>query len=393
MFPTFASLLSSLALLQCAQASPTGATPDKSINKRAVTPVLSAASQVATASYPYWNRDSCTSVRVQYREFWTCRDSAGQGGQFYSSTASWSDFNNGPLITNGQLYLYGDDNGEYFKNQPDECQAGSNSGNCMNGTRYAIWPDSPPLPVAGSNNAVKLYTWIIKSYLNNDLSPITKNPATSLYRSDYNPANQGVSKTLPPVTLVNENFWPAQSIPYGSYGWAISPDGKTAYLYGQLNNGTANLGAALARVPINSIEDKSQYSYYNNGGWSSTAPSLTSTSARIANAGTNGQGTFYYSSYFSSYMWLGADSINIGSGFYVATAPIPEGPWTSPILFYNGTNGNASLGAYSQQAHPGLTSSNGGGNDIYLTFSKNDKDAANSSHITTTHPLIHVIWN
>lgn len=175
MFPTFASLLSTLALLPCALTSPTGSTPAKTINKRAVTPVLSAASQVATASDPYWNRDSCTSVRVQYREFWTCRDSAGQGGQFYSSTASWSDFNNGPLITNGQLYLYGDDNGEYFKNQPDECQAGSNSGNCMNGTRYAIWPDSPPLPVSGANNAVKLYTWIIKSYLNNDLSPITKN--------------------------------------------------------------------------------------------------------------------------------------------------------------------------------------------------------------------------
>ncbi|KAK4500012.1 hypothetical protein PRZ48_008198 [Zasmidium cellare] len=389
MLAPFASIFSAFALLHCALASPTGPTPDKTINKRAVTPVLSAASQVATASDPYWNRDSCTSVRVQYREFWTCRDSAGSGGEFYSSTASWSDFNNGPLITNGQLYLYGDDHGEYFKNQADEC--GPTAGICGNNTRYAIWPDSPPLPVAGSNNAVKLYTWIKKSCLNQStLAPLTQNPATSLYRSDYSPANQGTNKTLPPVTLVNENFWPANSIPYGDYGWAISPDGKTAYLYGQLSNGTANQGAALARVPIGSIEDKSQYSYYNNGGWSSTAPSITSTSARIANAGTMGQGTFYYSSFFSSYLWIGADSINLGSGFYVATAPAPEGPWTSPTLFYNGTNGNAGLGAYSQQAHPGLTSSNGGGNDIYLTFSKNDNDA--NGNVQTSHPLIHAIW-
>ena len=181
-------------------------------------PKLKSSAYYGTTTGPSnYSRDSCTSVRVQYREFWTCRDSAGSGGEFYSSTASWSDFNNGPLINNGQLYLYGDDHGEYFKNQADEC--GPTAGICPNNTRYAIWPDSPPLPVAGSNNAVKLYTWIKKSYLNQStLAPLTKNPATSLYRSDYSPANQGTNKMLPPVTLVNENFWPANSIPYGDYG-------------------------------------------------------------------------------------------------------------------------------------------------------------------------------
>lgn len=217
MLSTSALVLSALALLQCAVASPTGPAPDKTIEKRAVTPVLSAASQVATASDPYWNRDSCTSVRVQYRELWTCRDGFGSSGEFYSSTASWSNFNNGPDIQNGQLYLYGDDNGEYFKNQANEC--GPTAGICGNNTRYAIWPDSPPLVVNGANNAVKMYTWITNQYLNQStLAQLIPNPSTSLYRSDYSPANQGTSKTLPPSTLVNETFWAPKAIPYGSYG-------------------------------------------------------------------------------------------------------------------------------------------------------------------------------
>lgn len=176
----------------------------------------------------------------------------------------------------------------------------------------------------------------------------------------------------------------------------ISPNGNTAYLYGQLNNGTNNIGAALARVPIGSIEDKTKYSYYNNGGWSSKKPGIGDKSALIPNAGTRGQGTFYYSSYYTSYIWIGTYSASgnggVGPGFYVATAPAPEGPWTTPSLFYSGQNGNNSMGlqSYSEQAHPGLTAKNGNGKDIYLTFTQvNEAPDGTKEYVT---PVIHAIW-
>lgn len=220
MFPKAAVVvLSTLELLQCALASPNGPAPDRTINKRAVTLTLSSASQVATASDPYWNRDSCNSVRVDTRELWTCRDSIGKGKQFYSSTASWSNFNsgNGPVIKNGRLPQYGDNTYTYFKVPSNEC--GGSSGTCTDGTRWTIWPDSPPLPVKGANNAVTMYTWIRNIHVNqNTGAQIVENPSTGLYRAQYNPANQGTSATLPTVTLVNEHFWAADTIPYGQYG-------------------------------------------------------------------------------------------------------------------------------------------------------------------------------
>lgn len=356
--------------------------------KRAVTPTVSGTPQVVgVAADPTINRDSCTSTRVRSRELWTCRDSEnydGQPGFVYSSTASWSNFNGDgtPAVGDKSLLMYGNNTDAYFAVQNDEC--GPNSGGaCADSTRYALWPDTRPMPVdVGTDGSMSLYTWIKKAHITSTLATVTPNPATSLYRSDYTTDLDVNFRKLPPVTLVDEEFWSAGSIAYGDYGFVIH--GSNAYLYGALN-GTE--GISLARVSVSAVEDKTQYSYYTSSGWSANGaspPSIFDTGAAIPNAGTGSQGTFYYSSYFSSFVWIGAPWYGVGADFLISTAPNPEGPWSTATTFYTGESGSGEFGAYSQQAHPGLSQNYGNGNDIYLTYTKVDS--------TYSTPLIHVVW-
>jgi hypothetical protein len=160
--------------------------------------------------------------------------------------------------------------------------------------------------------------------------------------------------------------------------------GGTAYLWGQ----GSDKNVALARVPVSSIEDASQYEFYVNGAWTSNKPALGNTAAKIDNASAGGQGTYYYSQAWQSYVWIGQAGISVSADFYITTAPAPEGPWIQPIHFYSGVNGNFSLGAYSLQANPGLSPADQ--NEIYLTYTKTDAVGDNVALYTT--PLILVQW-
>jgi hypothetical protein len=135
--------------------------------RQSITPVVSGTPEViATVLDPAINRDSCTSTRIGSHQLWNCRDSSSYPGAqsafFYSSTASWTDFNadGTPAITNDELVCYGNNTGPYFAPALDQC--GWDVGGCSDDTRWLIWPDSPPLPVNGSNGAVSLYAWIKK---------------------------------------------------------------------------------------------------------------------------------------------------------------------------------------------------------------------------------------
>lgn len=196
----------------------------------------------------------------------------------------------------------------------------------------------------------------------------------SMYYVEYQPPRDG--KSLPKVSLVNEQFWGANDAPYGSYG-SLNNAG-TVYLYGQRADGTI----ALAKVPPGSVTDKSKYQYYVGGKWTSTKPARNDTAATIPNAGAGGQGTFYFSSHWNEYVWIGGTQFP-GATFFMSTAPAPEGPWAQPYKILDLPSGTAPLPAYSLQAHPGLTT--GTGTDMYLTFT-------NVTDVYTT-PLIHVTWD
>ncbi|KAK7751003.1 hypothetical protein SLS62_006988 [Diatrype stigma] len=363
--------------------------------KRAVLPptVSGTPEVLGVVSDPTLNRDSCTSVRVGgdgARSLWTCRDSSNYGSPltfFVSSTASWTESNadGTPKVADGVLSMRGANSAPYFPIGAPECGP---SGNCADGSRYAIWPDSAPLPVPTTAAGYALYTWINHAHIRG-ITAVETNLATTLYRSDVSAdlasgaaGDSADADVLPPVTVVDDAFWPAGGIAYGSYGSVV--DGDTAYLYGKLNS--SSTGVALAKVPVASIEDKSAYRYYHGGSgtWGDSAAAIGDGSAAVPRAGTGGQGTFYYSAYFGAFVWIGGAAIFPSADFYVATAPAPEGPWSEPALFYSGELGTGPLPAYSLQAHPGLSADAGNGNDIYLTYTKVDD--------VYSTPLIRVVW-
>jgi hypothetical protein len=165
------------------------------------------------------------------------------------------------------------------------------------GSRRAIWPDSPPLVTSISESGkVSAYTWVRRTHIRSDLSEITRNPATTLYHIRYEPCSDKAA--LPYSNVVDGYFWRANEMPFGVYGNVIK-DG-IAYLFGQANGMTA-----VARVLVGSIEVKSQYEYWVNGEWTRSKPSINDRSIDIPNANAGGQGTYYYSEPWQSFVWIG----------------------------------------------------------------------------------------
>ncbi|KZV82135.1 hypothetical protein EXIGLDRAFT_685238 [Exidia glandulosa HHB12029] len=364
---------------------------------KVVDPTVSGTPQVlGIVTDPSLNRDSCNSVKFQNRVLWTCRDTqpVGLDGKptlpIWDTSASWTDLDadGNPAVqplSNGTnaLLMYGanDARQPFFPLLPGECNDNS-AGMCPDGTRYALWHDTAPMVASGADGGVlTAYTWVRKSHIKGDFSTDDPDPATTLYKMTYDP-NSG-HDALPSVSVVDENFWLYGGLPYGAYGNVVK-DG-IAYLYGKPSNNNI----VLAKVPIGSVEDKSQYQYWVNGAWTSTMPSLAdSASANIPNVSAGGQGTYYFSDAWNSYVWIGQAGISVSADFFITTAPSPEGPWAQPKQFYSGENGNFMFGAYSLQAHPELVT--GGKNEIYLTYTKNDVIDDNVAVYST--PLIKVQW-
>ncbi|UKZ49401.1 hypothetical protein TrVGV298_003648 [Trichoderma virens] len=309
-------------------------------------PQAKSATVLANVTDPDLSRDSCGSVKMGSRTLWTCRDTSvripgtNQFAYVFANTAGWTDHqqDDAPAIQVGGPVGAGSDgaNSILLMNGPrptlptfyplglNMCP---NSGACDDGaSRWTAWPDSPPMVTETAlDGTVTAYTWVS----NNRMA----------IRGEY------------------------------------------AYLFGLLHPG----GVALARVPVDCIENKSQYEYYVRRRWTSTKPAIDDPTAAIPNAGTTGQGTFYYSDRAQSYVWIGQASLSVSADFYIATAPSPEGPWTSPYLLYSGPNGDGDLPSYSLQAHPHLLREYDDG--IYLTWTQYFKPSTYAAYVT---PLVYV---
>jgi hypothetical protein len=157
-----------------------------------------------------------------------------------------------------------------------------------------------------------------------------------------------------------------------------------AYLYG-FANGTIS----LAKVAATSVENKAAYQYYVNGAWTSTPPTIGASGINIPNCSAGGQGTYYWSKPWNSYVWIGGGQYP-GSYLYITTAPAPEGPWIKPFIFWTAPNGNYNVGSYSIQANPALTERTPDANEVYVSYTKLDKDAKGNVVVTT--PLVYVQW-
>lgn len=187
--------------------------------------------------------------------------------------------------------------------------------------------------------------------------------------------------TMPIITVPVQQFWQAGEIGYGTYGGLVA--NGYAYLYAQ----TGNYGIALAKVPVGSVENRAAYTYFNasTGMYSATVPNFNDTTILLPNCTKGGQGTFYYSTAWSSYVWIGQSSSDPNANFWMSTSPAPEGPWAPAWQIYSGPNGNYIVGGYTLQAHPALLpSGNAAEKEIYLTWTQ---PWANQPYVT---PLVHV---
>ncbi|KAI7972216.1 hypothetical protein EIK77_003640 [Talaromyces pinophilus] len=162
---------------------------------------------------------------------------------------------------------------------------------------------------------------------------------------------------------------------YSVYGGVVVDD--IAYLYGKNAAGTVG----LAQVPAASITDKSACQYYVDGAWTSTIPGVNDTGVGPTNASAGGQGTYYYSSVWDLYVWIGQAGISVAPDCFITTTPAPEGPWATLVKFYSADYISWS---YTLQAHPGLLA-NSSENAIYLSYVVYD------SGLYWT-PLIYVQW-
>ncbi|KAI9897375.1 hypothetical protein N3K66_007231 [Trichothecium roseum] len=351
---------------------------------------------------PAVNRDSCMSAKFGTRQFWICRDTAinvdGKPEfQIVSSTASWTDYapDGSPLVStlpdgSQGVLAYGGDVAakvSYFARPQSDCPDDT-AGGCGDGTRFPAWPDAPPMVVGGQDGGpVTAYNWVRRLRIKGDFSSDEPDPATALYKITYDPALEATDKNaLPTIEIANESFWPQDAVPFGVYGHAVK-DG-VAYLWGQ----PSNKNLFLAKVPADSVEDITKYEYWVNGSWGSTPPAMDDANSVLENGSAGGQGTYYYSEQWQKYVWIGQGGLGVSPDFLVTTAPDPTGPWDEPVSFYQGVPGSANLAAYTLQAHPGLVPAGNDGGEMYISYTKADRDeAVDYSDIYET-PMIKITW-
>jgi hypothetical protein len=374
------------------------------LERQVITPVVKGTPEVlGIVTNPIVNRDSCNSARFQHRTLWTCRDTQylNEIGDplnwSISSTAGWTHqrLNGEPVVdelpdgSGPGVLMYGSISNEtaYFPLQDGQCN-GNLAGQCGDDTRYAIWPDSRPLVAKGADvGVVTAYTWILNFRIRPDFSTVIPNPSVSLYKITWDPtygeSDDEAAAALPSVDVVNGTFWPEDTYPYGAYGH-VTHQG-VAYLYGKAANGKIG----LAKVDIEDIEKRSAYKFWTSQGWADSPPPLNDTASAVPNASAGGQGTYYYSEVWDSFVWIGQSGFSVSADFFITTSPTPEGPWAEATLFYSGENGSADLSAYTLQAHPDMVPA--GKNEIYLSYTKTDRRNTTRFDIYST-PLILVEW-
>ncbi|ORX40575.1 hypothetical protein BD324DRAFT_647500 [Kockovaella imperatae] len=389
---------------------------------RTTNPTVSESNLAAISLDPNYQRDSCVSATslINGRVLWVCRDTQvlvdesiddefnGQAGDFVSSSASWSDqlgtqphlvpipSNQGQQqATSGypaQLTMYGGDttSTSFLPYASDECdqngnQAGTGGTCASDGTRYPLWIDSPPYVYQGSDGSATAYVYMMRTHIQG-LTNLASTFPTSLYQINYDSSSS--SNSLPSVELINEYWFPDGVFNYGDFGGITGTlDGKL-YLYGQGLSKSNNGHQPVALARCSNPTDLSTYEYYyNDGTWSTTQAQVDDQSAWLDGEFGKG-GTFFYSDYTNSYLWIGQPTGAIGATVMVSSASSPEGPWSTPTQIANLPSGDSY--AYSVAAHPEMSSNS---QQIYLTYTLQKFYDGNSNDIYYEQPLYMFTWD
>ncbi|KAF8186577.1 hypothetical protein K438DRAFT_2153258 [Mycena galopus ATCC 62051] len=368
-----ASLVLVASLLLCAAA-------------REVTPIVASNTSYGNVDDSL-NRDSCSSSRwTDTVVLWVCRDSqivnttsGNPEDPSIANTASFSPLPSNPNDPETLVLTTPVPFGSlFYALEADECPP---LGLCSDGSRWVGWPNTGPVVTFSLLGAVGPEPVKMQCMTKQHLSGLSvlETQGYSLYRvvSEH-------PGPLPTTSLEITDFWSGTQIGYGTAASVLR--NGFAYLYGPTPSNQLALARARLTGFLGGLEDKSIYEYYVNGSWIKTIPVYNDTTIALPNTSAK-QGTMYWSPKWESYVWIGGDSFP-DANFYVSTAPEPEGPWSTPLLFYSGTVGNGSLPAYSAVAHPSLT--DGTGDYIFITWTKTRPTPSGEDLYDT--PLVRIDW-
>jgi hypothetical protein len=173
-----------------------------------------------------------------------------------------------------------------------------------------------------------------------DMENKTISRLTATHRPADIPSPEGADDTL--------FFPPGQD--WGSNAMVLK--GATLYAYGKCTLD----GCAVAKVPIASVEDISQWRYYTGNASNGQPQWSTDPSATVLVKGPGAAGaTVYWDEAFGAYVntympWQSQDVL-------YQTAPEPWGPWSTPKTLF--TAQKTSGVEYAAFAHPEYTSADG----------------------------------
>ncbi|TBU32701.1 hypothetical protein BD311DRAFT_686942 [Dichomitus squalens] len=347
-------------------------------------PVVASTTVYPSLNMQGLNRDSCVSVAWETNQaLWVCRDTqqlqsnGSPGVGLIANTASYSGLPSDK--SNPQALMLTSPQGFgslFYKLEASECP---DFGACSDGTRWVGWPNTGPVVTFSFNGAISAYQFLARQNLKG-LS-VTNTPDYSLYHVTSQTAD---ASKIPTTNMDISGFWTGNQVGYGNDASVVA--NGYAYLYGATPSGGLAVARAALTGTLGTLEDRSLYQFYVNGKWQTAIPNKNDSGITLANT-RSAQGTVYFSKRWNSFVWIGGDGFP-NANFYISTAPNPEGPWTSPTLFYSGAVGDSGTLTYSTVAHPALT--DGTGNYIFLSYSRTITNAQGFQ--VYDQPLIRVDW-
>jgi hypothetical protein len=135
--------------------------------------------------------------------------------------------------------------------------------------------------------------------------------------------------------------------------------GDTLYLYGNMNDGTADGPVAVACVPLAQVASRSAYRFWDGSGWIQDVRQ-----GRPVLTGVPGSLSVSYNSYLGGYLAVYSEMLS--DRIMMRMAAFPQGPWSPPVVLFTGESPAAGTVDYAAREHPELAAQ--GGQAIVISY-------------------------
>ena len=324
-------------------------------------------------------RDGAISALINGRSVWTFGDTpmsvAGSNGQFWDDNSlSWTtnlDASKGITLDHDFLDSTGAP-GEFLPYTAEEAayNYAHDKRHCTAkpcGAEFAMWPGQP-VPDQANNRVLIFYSelWRVpgqNGWTNVGGGIAVAGPGWKIERPIENPGS-------PTPTLM----WGQKDQSY--VGGSIVVQG-TMFSYG-CKPDFVQMDCRVARVPLSSALDKTQWTYYAGHGQWSTNPDDAVTVLQGGAAGNS----IFYNRYLGVYMVIYSAPLSDNLCYRVSYSP--WGPWSAQTLLFVGETGWDNNLDYAGEAHTEFAE--GDGQTQYITY------AHSTGLLRSDLPLVKVVF-